>query len=189
MSIKSLRSWIEDADLDQIPKDDNDDKSRLDQLQEELDDKYELTKVKFDDFLNLDAFISWLRKNRNVLGAKTILSQHDNTEGQNRQGHVSQCFYGSVLFFKENPDSMQNFADNLKIQTNPDMPKMPNDLKRKWARFLSSNRNVSNHRFDMSVTYNVLPDGWGGCLYGGGGASGSIRRLLPLVAHWISLRS
>ena len=55
-------------------------------------------------------------------------------------------------------------------------------LKRKWAKFLTLNKKLRTNKFDMSVAYNVLPESWGGCLDGGGGAGGSVRRLLPLVA-------
>lgn len=159
LSLPELESWIKDSEIGSLLKEKGNEKNEIDKLQSDLDEAYGLNEtINLDKFLDLKSFMSWLAKNSKLLGAKTIISQYENHDGQNRQGHVSQCFYGSVLFFIHHTDLLVEFAKNLETSSGNDMPKMPYSQKNKWAVFLSKNRKIQSHQFDMGVTYNVLPE-------------------------------
>jgi hypothetical protein len=100
------------------------------------------------------------------------------------QGHVKHCYYGAIRFFSEFPKFVSEIADtprdSLYDFTNQ-------DIRTKWRDFLHNHADEIDEKQNFSFhTLRVyIPEKLGGICSGGGGASGTLKRVLPLVARML----
>jgi hypothetical protein len=134
-------------------------------------------------------FFAWLRRRPGLRGARTILERHDNVLGQNLQGHVKQTFVGGQLFLNANPDLLRPCADALEEGESGDVPMLPGIVAERWSDFLDDNAAYVDDVGDFAVLRGILPPSLGGTRTGGGGGSSTLKRMLPLVAHFILSRA
>jgi hypothetical protein len=140
-------------------------------------------------------FGSWLLMNQELPGAALLYSHYSNpkTGGQNRQGHFKQSFAAAYRFLCESPeqipalsaslDTLANVDGKLDIQSNPVCPS--------WIKHLQAHKNNKGEDWDYSVLRRHLPDSLGGARgdeskRDGGGGSGTLQRMLPLVARYMT---
>lgn len=135
---------------------------------------------------DLKNFIHWLRGNLSLSGAQAIIAQFDNTDGNNRTGHVKQCFFGATRFLSEHPQRREFLSSELDGLAPNDIFQMYKDpeLSAQWIHHLDMHATDVETNFSYPTLRTILPPQLGGTRLGGGGASGTIKRVLPLVARY-----
>ncbi len=134
----------------------------------------------------LDEFVDFVREMQGRV-PKRVLDHHDNTAGQNRQGHVKQSYYALHLFFSEHGSGPA--AQALRsIDLDGGCPTLPSAFTEPWVSFLDRNANRKDEAtgYSLSTLRNVLPERLGGYVTGGGGASGTFQRVAPLVVRFLA---
>lgn len=132
--------------------------------------------------LEIENFFDYCREEKSDI-AKEIIDR-GLKDKHNLQGHVKHCFYGALWFLSEFPqyvaeisktpvDSLYEFT-NQSVQTN-------------WRDFLREHASEidEEHRFRFRTLRVYLPPSLGGICSGGGGGSGTLKRVLPVVARMI----
>jgi hypothetical protein len=104
----------------------------------------------------------------------------------NLQGHVKQCFYGTVRFFSEYPNLVDEVAatpNNLLYDFNNQ------EIFTKWRNFLRLHENEvdTDRGLRFRTLIICLPPSAGGTLTGGGGASPTLKRVFPVVARMLKV--
>jgi hypothetical protein len=100
----------------------------------------------------------------------------------NLQGHVKHCYYGAVRFFCEFPKYIYEIAatpsDSLCDFTS---------IGEQWRDFLRSHADEIDgpRKFYFHTLRIYLPLNLGGTCIGGGGASPTLKRVLPIVARML----
>lgn len=104
----------------------------------------------------------------------------------NLQGHVKHCYYGALRFLSKHSQFVAEIAvtprESLYSFANP-------DIRTKWIEFLRKHANEIDDKRDFSFhTLRVyIPENLGGICSGGGGASSTLKRVLPLVARMLQI--
>ena len=133
----------------------------------------------------LDQFVAWLREHRDLPGAPDLFELHSDKIVQRRQGHVKQCFAGVYRFLQEYPDWIDYLATartNARGLFEPDA-----SLLKDWTAHLRQHRSDENPLYGYQILRNVLRPNLGGVLNKpGGGASGTLKRMFPLVARFVA---
>jgi hypothetical protein len=101
----------------------------------------------------------------------------------NLQGHVKQCFYGAVRFFSEFPKFIGEIADTPREL----LYDFTDAIHIEWRDFLRKHENETDveRGFYFQTLINCLPPSAGGTRSGGGGASPTLKRVLPVVARML----
>jgi len=101
----------------------------------------------------------------------------------NLQGHVKQCFYGAVRFFSELPQFIAEIADT----PHESLYDFTEVIRTEWRDFLRYHENETDEKrgFYFQTLINCLPPSAGGTRTGGGGASPTLKRVLPVVARML----
>jgi PLD-like domain len=134
----------------------------------------------------LDEFVEWLANNRGLPAAPHLIKLHEDRVIQRQQGHVKQCFAGAFRFLQEYPTWIQELAQAAQNADGMVTPR--GDLLRDWIKHLETHRNASNDLYSYSTLRRELPESRGGTHRGGGGAGTTLKRILPLVARFLSQR-
>lgn len=136
-----------------------------------------------------EAFISWIRANRRLPGAAVVLEHFDNRTRQNRTGHVRRSFFAAWLFFQEHPTFAPRLAGDLRRLAPDDVCDLetPGFLDA-WLGFFDDHAGDADANARFDVLRGILPPALGGGVVGGGGASGTFRRVFPLVATFLGVR-
>jgi hypothetical protein len=129
----------------------------------------------------LQSFIAWLKANRHLPGAAYLTVLHSDKVVQRRQGHVKQCFSGVFRFLQEYPSWIQRLAA---AAVSPDGIVEPDEwLLRDWSEHLARHAADVTDLYSYATLRALLRPNLGGVLPGaGGGASGTLKRVFPLVA-------
>ena len=136
-----------------------------------------------DQIPKMDDFIQFVRKQQGEIAAR-VIDHHNNLSGQNRQGHVKQSYYAIYLFLTSHG---RKFVPVLRALDIEKFPKIPQDFVTVWIEFVDEFATHSDDDlgYSFSILRNVLPESLGGYVTNGGGASGTFRRIVPLVAHFL----
>jgi len=130
----------------------------------------------------LEEFIDYCRQEDSGVSREVIARQGGK---HSLQGHVKHCFYGSIRFFSEHPEFIDEIAatprnllydfDSVSVRTH-------------WRDFLLEHTTeIDKERSFWFRTLRVyLPPTYGGICTGGGGGSGTLKRIFPLVARMLS---
>jgi len=129
----------------------------------------------------LEEFINYCRQEDSGV-SREVVARHEGKHSLS--GHVKHCFYGSVLFFSEHKEFVKEIAEtpsellydfaNSSIRTNW------RDFLRKHADEIDKERDFSFHTLNVYIPVTL-----GGKCTGGGGAIGTLKRVLPVVARMI----
>ena len=138
---------------------------------------------------DINTFISWLDARSCLPGAEVILERHRNTDGQNLTGHVKQCFFGSLRFLKQHPEFVAATSDALEQLSANEVYQMTEPgLQDAWVAYLDAHSLDCGESYNYSTLRGILPPSLGGTRQGGGGGISTLKRLLPLVARYLSER-
>jgi hypothetical protein len=129
----------------------------------------------------LEEFIDYCRQEDSGV-SREVVARHEGKH--NLSGHVKHCFYGSVLFFSEHKEFVNEIAEtpseslydfaNSSIRTNW------RDFLREHAYEIDKERGFSFHTLNVYIPVTL-----GGKCAGGGGGSPTLKRVLPVVARMI----
>lgn len=129
----------------------------------------------------LEEFIDYCRHEDSGV-SREVVARHEGKHSLS--GHVKHCFYGSVLFFSEHKEFVNEIAEtpseslydfaNSSIRTNW------RDFLRDHATEIDKERGFSFHTLNVYIPVTL-----GGKCTGGGGGSPTLKRVLPVVARMI----
>lgn len=129
----------------------------------------------------LEEFIDYCRQEDSGV-SREVVARHEGKHSLS--GHVKHCFYGSVLFFSEHKEFVNEIAEtpseslydfaNSSIRTNW------RDFLREHAYEIDKERGFSFHTLNVYIPVTL-----GGKCTGGGGGSPTLKRVLPVVARMI----
>jgi hypothetical protein len=129
----------------------------------------------------IEKFLEYCRVDKTVVSREIV----DRCEGKyNLQGHVKHCYYGTVQFLLENHKFISEIAaipgKSLYDFSNP-------SIRSQWRDFLHDHAREIDKKRDFSFrTLRVyLPPSLGGICTGGGGGSGTLKRVFPVVARML----
>lgn len=131
-------------------------------------------------------FAQWLQLHRNLAGVLVLLDRHWNTSGQNLTGHFKQSYYGVANFLLQNEGLIDPLGRRLDEINSDDVFQPDEDLLDAWVQYLDLHATDRGDVFDHAVLRGILPPGLGGTRLGGGGGSSTFKRMLPLVARFLS---
>ena len=132
----------------------------------------------------LAAFIDWLRLHLDLAGAKMIVQRYDNPDGSNLQGHVKQCFAGSYRFCAGASTMQAELRREIAVLSPDDIYQPSAAVADAWNRHLDDHALDSGATWSYSILRGQLPVSLGGTVANGGGASSTLKRILPLVAEY-----
>ncbi|HEY7330651.1 MAG TPA: phospholipase D-like domain-containing protein [Gemmataceae bacterium] len=132
----------------------------------------------------LDEFVEWLGNNLNLTGASQLLQRHIDKQRLRQQGHVKQCFAGAFRFFQEYPSWIQRLTHAA--ETADGLAELHGALLTDWSSHLQTHASAFNDLYSYSTLRKILPPNCGGLHRGGGGGGKTLKRILPLVARFIS---
>lgn len=124
-------------------------------------------------------FLNWLDGQKGE--AATTIFARANGQG-NLSGHIKQGFFGLRQYFLKNPDEMTRLASK-----NPDVYSTDSLTLQQLSSFVL-HRAIDEGAFYVSTWRTYLPENAGGKPKTGGGTSGNLKRMLPLVARYVQLR-
>ena len=139
-----------------------------------------LAATRFDDF------IRWLRRNGELAGAGTIIRRHDNPDGQNLQGHVKQSFFGAYQFLAEHPEMVAPLSRDLSGLRPDDIYQVDAPVANVWVDHVDEHATEHGDGWSYAILRGLMPPALGGTRQGGGGGSSTLKRMLPLVAQFLS---
>lgn len=134
---------------------------------------------------DLDAFIAWLERKRELAGAQVVIERHYNRDGNHLTGHVRQSFSAAVRFFTEHPDLQRNLSAQLSALGPDDIYQLdPPPVQEAWFRHLDEHATDEGPIYSYPTLRGILPPSAGGTREGGGGGASTLKRMLPLVARY-----
>lgn len=131
--------------------------------------------------IEIKEFVDYCRKEKTEVSREIVAR----VEGRhNLQGHVKHCYYGSIRFLSEFPQFRGEIkdtpGDSLYGFTSPDVQTSWRDFLRRHANEIDEER-----AFSFRTLRVYLPPSLGGICSGGGGGSGTLKRVLPVVARML----
>jgi hypothetical protein len=132
----------------------------------------------------LDDFFEYCRREGSDLADEIVARG----EGKlSLQGHVKHCFYGVAQFLSEYPDFVAEIAAT---EPNSLYDFADVSMLTQWRHFLHQHaREIDEERsFSFRTLRVYLPENLGGTLTGGGGGSGTLKRVFPLVASMLQAK-
>ncbi len=192
LDLATFRDWIDiardavkEADADSFPEDE-DLQAAVSLADEILSPQPQLTST--EGLPNLESFIAFVRGLDGAVPTM-IVDHHDNRSHQNRQGHVKQSYYALAQFLSRDTHA-QRVSDVLAQQDLDGYPALPPKFITAWVPFLDRNARHKDDTlgYSFSTLRRVLPERLGGYVIGGGGASGTFTRMVPLVARYLATK-
>jgi hypothetical protein len=135
--------------------------------------------TRFDDFM------AWLRRHAELAGATTIIRRHDNPDGQNLQGHVKQSFFVVYQFLTEHPELAPSLRMDLARLGPDDIYPVDEAVGNLWVEHLDEHATEHGDGWSYPILRGIMPPALGGTRQGGGGGSGTLKRMLTLVAQFL----
>lgn len=133
----------------------------------------------------LKKFILWLKSNKKLAGSQMLIARHENINGQNLQGHLRQCFFGTLRFLLENPTLQLPLSSALSLLRGNDVYQMTDQISDAWLKHIDRHATDSGDGYDYAILRGILPPSVGGTRIGGGGGISTLKRMLPLVARYL----
>lgn len=132
--------------------------------------------------MEIEEFIEYCRSESTDVSREVI----DRYEGKhNLQGHVKHCFFGVFRFLSEFPE----FIDQIAATPGNSLYDLTDTtVNIHWRNFLLTHSNEIDKEqgFSFRTLRVYLPPILGGICSGGGGGSGTLKRIFPLVARMLS---
>lgn len=102
----------------------------------------------------------------------------------NLSGHFKQCYFGAVQLLSGS--SMDETRARLaELSMNGPLPAFTAETRNAVADFLDENATMEEGEYKLSILRRILPESWGGYTTSGGGASPTMKRMLPYVARFL----
>jgi hypothetical protein len=188
-----LRQWVDDSRVfvEAARRDTDADAAVLEESQQLLDqllglggeEGIALPEPSLED---LDEFGEWCARSR-LAGADVVYDRLHNYSGQNLQGHVKQCFTVSTRFLTAHPEFRAPLVAALQRLRRDGMLHLEvPGLLAAWRSHLDSHARDTGDAYSYAVLRGYLPPSLGGTRLGGGGGSSTLKRVLPLVAAYLS---
>lgn len=130
-------------------------------------------------------FVEWLRHNQSLPGAVVLLEHHENIKGGNRTGHFKQCFFIVSFFYEDNQDLCAQASGELNGLDEYNSMNFGNDFVDSWVDHITEHALDQGDYFNYSTLRAIISPSWGGTLLSGGGAIGTLKRMLRLLARYI----
>ncbi len=195
VSIGELRNWIiRHKELVEVVRKETEglQAGKLRNAQRSLDkmlrfgrSKSRIKPVKEND---LRTFIRWLKKNKQLAGSQVIIARYENIDGQNLQGHVKQCFFGSLRFLMENPRLRSSLSMALNTLQKDEVYQLTEQISVAWLKHVDRHAIDAGDGYDYAILRGILPLSVGGTRTGGGGGISTLKRMLPLIARYLQER-
>jgi hypothetical protein len=197
IQLTKFKEWIKEHSefIEEVRAKRNDQEEEgLAEVQRELDKLLGYGNSELNDHFNknLDTnskheFITWLNSHKDLQGARPLIRYFEGY--QNRSGHASQCYFGVRRFLEAHPEIKQVLNDYLvepeTIADSNGTYQPSSGIRSVWCDFLDTNATeYIQGVYDFGVLRGCLPGNLGGYVEGGGGASGILKRELPLVARF-----
>ena len=131
--------------------------------------------------LEIEEFFKYCRREKTDLSNEII---DRGLKGKHSlQGHVKHCYYGALRFLSENPQ----FIPEISATPRESLYDFTDLIRTEWRDFLHRHTKEIDAKRDFSFrTLRVyLPPTLGGICSGGGGGSGTLKRILPVVARML----
>lgn len=115
--------------------------------------------------------------------ADEIEKIYDNSDGNNRTGHLKQAFYGVQRFFQEYPQAKQQVIELTTVDGPFEL--QDTDLLARWVSLINDFRQERNalYQYDFSVLRGYLTPQFGGLRTGGGGGDYPFKLVWPHLAR------
>lgn len=192
IDINEFRDWVEEVSpmLSSIKIDNDETSNLIGEIQRSLDqvlgykepvERYPPQIERYE----IDSYVEWLRGNQDLAGAEVLIRRHDNTDGSNLTGHFRQCFYSASNFLQLHPNFVHSLCSELEDLAQDDVFQPDMDLLESWITHIDEFATLRGEHFNYSILRGILPLTLGGTRTGGGGASSTLKRMLPLVAKYI----
>ena len=187
----SLRQWV-DAHRSQVEdlRRDEPDNARLSDVQRSLDTLlgYGRAQVVDEHITHIEEYGTWLHNNQHLSGAEMLFSRLRNLRGQNLSGHVRQSYLAVVRFLHERPGYIERLNGELDSLRPTEIFEPDEELSADWIDHMDNHATDQGAGWDYAVLRSYLPPNLGGTRTGGGGASSTLKRMLPLVARFLRQR-
>ena len=132
--------------------------------------------------LEIEGFFKYCRREKTDLASEII---DRGLKGKHSlQGHVKHCYYGALQFLTEHPQ----FVDEIAVTQRESFYNFENqDIRTTWVEFLREHADEidEKRKFYFHTLRVYIPENLGGICSGGGGASSTLKRVLPLVARML----
>ena len=191
MNLEVFKNWVSTSEpiIKNLRKKPDDSPDELSEIQRSLDELFvppAKNPVNPKDYQLMDSFVEWLRKNEYLPGAKMLLARHFNTDGNNLTGHFKQCYYGALMFLNQNMEIAHYLTEELKTIKEDKIYQPSDDILEEWVDYFEKHSSMRGDDYNFSVLRGYLPSSFGGTCYGGGGGISTFKRMLPLVAEYLS---
>jgi len=134
--------------------------------------------------LEIKDFFKYCRREKTDLASEII---DRGLKGKHSlQGHVKHCYYGALQFLNEH----QQFVDEIAATQRESFYNFENpDIRTTWIEFLREHADEidEERKFYFHTLRVYIPENLGGICSGGGGASSTLKRVLPLVARMLQV--
>jgi hypothetical protein len=131
--------------------------------------------------VEIDEFFKYCRREKTDLASEIIAR---GLKGKHSlQGHVKHCYYGALRFLSEHTQ----FVAEIAATPHESLYDFTDQVRTKWRDFLHKHaKEIDKKRDFMFRTLRVyLPPSLGGICTGGGGGSGTLKRVFPVVARML----
>lgn len=191
VSVEGLRGWVEESRdaiknaKSRIPENDE----PLTRVQRSLDEMlgYGTRRREQNRYTpeEMNRFVEWLKKNGEIPGAGVLLEHHENTQGGNRTGHFRQCFFIGLFFFEDNPSLCKYAATDIDNLNEKTLMHFDDNFIDSWITHITEHARDEGDYYNYSTLRAILSPSWGGTVMGGGGAIGTLKRMLRLLPKYI----
>lgn len=192
IDIETLRDWIDRnkpiiMEVRSRPDNSADD---LHEVQRSLDEilgygQAPETVGQLEEFSH-DDFGRWLEVHLELPGADVLSDRYKNTGGQNLTGHFKQSFFGIVGFLSEHKEYIPMLTSELEHIDPGRVYDINPAILEHWLVYFNQHATQSGNSYDFAILRGILPPSVGGTRYGGGGGISTFKRVLPLVAQYLS---
>lgn len=191
INLEEFSNWVSTSGpiIENLRKKPDDSPDELSEIQRSLDELFvppAENPVNPQDYQSMDAFVEWLSRFEYLPGAKMLLARHFNTDGNNLTGHFKQCYFGVLMFLDRNLEIVYYLAEELKTIKEDKIYQPSDDILDKWIEYFENHSSLRGDNYNFSVLRGYLPSSFGGTCYGGGGGISTFKRMLPLVAKYLS---
>ena len=194
LQFEDLRQWV-DKYQHQITelrkrknKEENLEEENLTEIQRDLDTLlgYGNTEI-LETYIPIESFVNWLQKNTGLPGAAMLIDRYFNSSGQNLGGHFRQSYaaVSHFLLLQQHFNHCQSLASELDLLNSEDIYEPNENLLDDWICHLNNHAIKFGSGYDYAVLRGILPPSLGGTRLGGGGASSTLKRMMPLVARFL----
>ena len=191
VSIDALASWIDESreSVLRARASASNEADLLASAQERLDKALGL--VKAADAVaappEIAEFVSFLERSRQLAGADIVITRFKNADGHNLTGHVKQCYASTFRFLSTHSEFLAPLTSDLDRLEPDEVCRLTVDgLLDAWTRHLDNHARDVGDSYSYPTLRGLLPASLGGTRRGGGGGSGTLRRVMPLVARWMT---